>query len=226
MRPDMGGLRMTLRGAPDDFYLNDGGPVHARAVHGRTGSATPHGKPLAEEPESFGLGAKLVDLNGDGAPDLYVANDFEDTRPALVQRRPRHVSARRLDGAAADEQLGDGRRRRRRERRWPARPLRGRHAEQRLAPPQDADADAYAAAEAAGRHGDAAAAAAEHAVPQSGRRNVRRVVVLAGVQASGWSWSHDVPRRRPRRMAGHSRRERPSVGHHGCRRAGATAESA
>ena len=36
------------------------------------------GHPLAEEPESFSLGAKFVDLNGDGAPDLYVANDFED----------------------------------------------------------------------------------------------------------------------------------------------------
>src|SRR4029450_3589860 len=39
----------------------------------------PQGPPPTEEPESFTLGAKLVDLNGDGAPDLYLANDFEDT---------------------------------------------------------------------------------------------------------------------------------------------------
>ena len=44
--------------------------------------------------------------------------------------------------------------------------------------------------EAAGRHRDAAAAAAQHAVPQSRRRHVRRGRRgYAGVQASGWSWS-------------------------------------
>src|SRR6185503_171236 len=37
-----------------------------------------HGRPLTEEPESFALGAKFADLDGDGAPDLFVANDFED----------------------------------------------------------------------------------------------------------------------------------------------------
>ena len=36
------------------------------------------GKTPAEESESFSLDAKFVDLNGDGAPDLYVTNDFED----------------------------------------------------------------------------------------------------------------------------------------------------
>ena len=33
---------------------------------------------MAAEAESFTLDAKLVDLNGDGIPDLYVSNDFED----------------------------------------------------------------------------------------------------------------------------------------------------
>lgn len=78
MRPDMGGLRMTMRGEPDDFYLNHDGHFTRFALtsdHFRDAS----GKPLTEEPESFGLGAKFVDLNGDGAPDLYVCNDFEDT---------------------------------------------------------------------------------------------------------------------------------------------------
>ena len=78
MRPDMGGMRVTSRGAPDDFYLNAGGRFTREPMtSGRFVDA--EGKPLAEEPESFTLGAKLVDLNGDGAPDLYLANDFEDT---------------------------------------------------------------------------------------------------------------------------------------------------
>ncbi|MEO7083541.1 MAG: FG-GAP-like repeat-containing protein [Gemmatimonadaceae bacterium] len=79
-RPDMGGLRMSMRGATDDFYTNDGHGHFTKqslASSGRFHDAL--GKPLAEEPESFGLGAKFVDLNGDGAPDLYVSNDFEDT---------------------------------------------------------------------------------------------------------------------------------------------------
>ena len=78
MRPDMGGLNMTMLGEPDDFYLNDGGRfTRVPLTSDRFRDA--QGKPLAFEPESFGLGAKFVDLNGDGAPDLYVANDFEDT---------------------------------------------------------------------------------------------------------------------------------------------------
>ena len=78
MRPDMGGLRLTTRGARNDFYRFDGHrfnrvPMTSAAFR----DASSH--QLAEEPESFSLGAKLVDLNGDGAPDLYIANDFEDT---------------------------------------------------------------------------------------------------------------------------------------------------
>jgi hypothetical protein len=76
MRPDMGGMRMSQRGATDDFYLNDGGtftkvPFSAGRFRDAQGKAI-------EESESFTLGARFADLNGDGAPDLYVANDFED----------------------------------------------------------------------------------------------------------------------------------------------------
>jgi hypothetical protein len=77
-RPDMGGLRLSERGAPDEFYLNDG-HGHFTLVpltSGRFQDA--RGKPVAEPEESFTLDAKLVDLNGDGAPDLYTTNDFED----------------------------------------------------------------------------------------------------------------------------------------------------
>jgi hypothetical protein len=77
MRPDMGGMRLTVRAAPDDFYKNVGGRFT------RVSMASPTfldalGAPLTAEPESFGLGAKFADLNGDGAPDLYVTNDYED----------------------------------------------------------------------------------------------------------------------------------------------------
>jgi hypothetical protein len=77
LRPDMGGLNLSMRGDPDDFYRNDGGHFTREPLtSGRFADAA--GRPLAEEDESFGLDAKFADLNGDGAPDLYVANDFED----------------------------------------------------------------------------------------------------------------------------------------------------
>ncbi len=77
-RPDMGGLRLTMRGAPDDFYARDtsGHFVRVPLTSGRFHDAS--GKVLASEPESWTLGAKFADVNGDGAPDLYVTNDFED----------------------------------------------------------------------------------------------------------------------------------------------------
>lgn len=76
-RPDVGGMRLSLRGEPDDFYHNDGGRFTRRPVMGdRFRDA--QGKPMREETESFNLDAKFADLNGDGAPDLYVTADFED----------------------------------------------------------------------------------------------------------------------------------------------------
>jgi hypothetical protein len=77
-RPDMGGMRMTMRGNADDFYKNDGGHfTRVPFTSERFLDAT--GKRLTEDPESFALDAKFVDFNGDGWPDLYVSNDFEDT---------------------------------------------------------------------------------------------------------------------------------------------------
>ena len=79
VRPDMGGMRMTQRAEPDEFYVNDGRGHFTRVPMVSNRFRDANGKPLTEEYESFGLTAKFVDLNGDGAPDLYVANDFEDT---------------------------------------------------------------------------------------------------------------------------------------------------
>jgi hypothetical protein len=78
MRPDMGGLRMSARAEPDDFYLSDGG-VFRRIPLTSDRFRDASGKPLVAEPESFTLAATFADLTMDGAPDLYVANDFEDT---------------------------------------------------------------------------------------------------------------------------------------------------
>jgi len=77
VRDDMGGLNLTIRAEPDDFYLNEGGRfVRVPMTSDRFRDAK--GQPLVSEDESFGLDARFADLTGDGAPELYVANDFED----------------------------------------------------------------------------------------------------------------------------------------------------
>ncbi|MCC7194948.1 MAG: VCBS repeat-containing protein [Gemmatimonadaceae bacterium] len=78
-RPDMGGLRVTQRASSNEFYLGDGSGRFRKMTprDGRMRDAA--GKPIAEEDESFTLAARFADLDGDGAPELYVGNDFEDT---------------------------------------------------------------------------------------------------------------------------------------------------
>lgn len=78
-RPDLGGFSLQQRADPDFFYRNDGTGHFVREpmAHNRR-FLDENGAPLQAELEDFGLAAMLVDLNGDGAPDLYVANDFED----------------------------------------------------------------------------------------------------------------------------------------------------
>ncbi len=77
VRPDVG-LALSMRAEPDEFYHNDGTGhfVRERLTAGRFRDAG--GRPIAEEAESFTLTTRFADLNGDGAPDLYVVNDFED----------------------------------------------------------------------------------------------------------------------------------------------------
>ena len=77
-RPEYGLVSMQQRADPDGFYLNDG-TGHFTLVPWTSGRFRDEsGKPLTEVPEYFGLSAKFTDVNGDGAPDLYVCNDFED----------------------------------------------------------------------------------------------------------------------------------------------------
>ncbi len=78
-RPDLGGYSLEQRADPDFFYLNDGtGHFVREPMAHNPRFVDEKGVPLAEEREDFGLAAVFADLNGDGAPDLYVANDFED----------------------------------------------------------------------------------------------------------------------------------------------------
>ena len=78
-REDLGGISLVQRADPDFFYRNDGsGRFIREPMAGNPRFVDEHGRPLTVESEDFGLDATFADLDGDGAPELYVANDFED----------------------------------------------------------------------------------------------------------------------------------------------------
>ena len=104
MRPDLGGLRLTQRAEPNELYLNDGQGHFTAAPIASSRFRDTAGVALKEAPESFALTAKFADLNGDGAPDLYVANDFEDTDELWINDR--HGNFRR-SGWRAQRQLSN-----------------------------------------------------------------------------------------------------------------------
>ncbi len=62
-------------GARDALYLNDGDGTFTKVSAPRKRFQTATGEPLGLK-KDWGLAAKFQDLNGDGAPDLYVCNDF------------------------------------------------------------------------------------------------------------------------------------------------------
>jgi hypothetical protein len=79
VREDLRGVSLIQRADPDWFYLNDGAGRFTREAIANNPRFRDHeGRLLTEEPEDFGLAARFYDVSGDGAPDLYVANDFED----------------------------------------------------------------------------------------------------------------------------------------------------
>jgi hypothetical protein len=63
-------------GEPDQLFLNEGNGRFR--LESWTGGRflDESGQPLSEPPRDWGLSAAFHDLNGDGAPDLYVCNDF------------------------------------------------------------------------------------------------------------------------------------------------------
>ncbi len=77
-RPDLGGIVRSQRAEPDLFFVNEGGGRFTRVPISGPRFRDEDGKPLAAEPDFFTLAARFYDVNGDGAPDLYVCNDFED----------------------------------------------------------------------------------------------------------------------------------------------------
>ena len=78
LRGDLGNVSLVQRADPDFFYLNDGQGRFEPIPITSERFVDAGGKRLPYQPESFTLAAKFADINGDGFPDLYVANDFED----------------------------------------------------------------------------------------------------------------------------------------------------
>ncbi len=77
-RPDLGGFMRSQRAEPDLFFLNDGkGHFTPTPISGPR-FRDERGAPLQAVPDYFTLDARFYDVNGDGAPDLYVCNDLED----------------------------------------------------------------------------------------------------------------------------------------------------
>ncbi|HTL54868.1 MAG TPA: CRTAC1 family protein [Candidatus Limnocylindrales bacterium] len=69
--------RLFEMGEPDFLYQNDG-HGHFTPVSWTNGMfLDERGQPLQKPPMDWGLTVVCRDLNGDGAPDLYVCNDFQ-----------------------------------------------------------------------------------------------------------------------------------------------------
>ncbi len=77
-RPDLGGFMRSQRAEPDLFFLNDGHGHFTRSPVTGPRFRDENGHPIAVDADYFTLAARFYDVNGDGAPDLYVCNDLED----------------------------------------------------------------------------------------------------------------------------------------------------
>ena len=71
---------------PDFFYLNDGNGAFLPASFMSDQFLDEQGNPLTELPEEWALVARFQDVNGDGAPDLYLCNDFESPDRFWINR--------------------------------------------------------------------------------------------------------------------------------------------
>jgi len=64
-------------GEPDAYYRNDGGWKFTQVPFDGGAFRNEAGQPIESIPRDWGLSCIFRDLNSDGAPDLYVCNDFE-----------------------------------------------------------------------------------------------------------------------------------------------------
>jgi hypothetical protein len=64
------------KGEPDILYINDGHGNFQPVSWTNGAFLDEQGQRLMQAPKDWGLSAAFRDLNGDGAPDLYVCNDF------------------------------------------------------------------------------------------------------------------------------------------------------
>lgn len=68
--------RLLEHGERDALYLNDGKGVFTAVSWTDGRFVDEDGKALTDAPRDWGLSVMMRDMNGDGAPDLYVCNDF------------------------------------------------------------------------------------------------------------------------------------------------------
>jgi enediyne biosynthesis protein E4 len=71
-----GGVEVVELGERDFLYLNDGHGRFAPVSWTNGSFLDEEGKPLKAAPQDWGLSVIFRDLNGDGAPDIYVCNDL------------------------------------------------------------------------------------------------------------------------------------------------------
>ena len=117
------GFPTNYEGVRDLLFLNEGSGPNGRTRFKEVGVEAG----LESSHFRHGLGAIFTDVNGDGRPDLYVAND-EDPNDLYINEPGGPLGFHFVDEAKAygvdDHERRDGRRRGRLQRRRPPRPLR------------------------------------------------------------------------------------------------------
>ena len=78
-----GQIEVVEKGEPDVFYRNKGNGKFTPVSWTDGTFLDESGKPLSAAPEEWGLSVMLRDFNGDGAPDIYVCNDYFRSRDRL-----------------------------------------------------------------------------------------------------------------------------------------------
>lgn len=71
------GVERVEKAEPDELYLNDGNGRFARVPFEAGAFSDADGAPFAAPLQDWGLAARFGDLDRDGDPDLYVANDLQ-----------------------------------------------------------------------------------------------------------------------------------------------------